>query len=164
MTLSFVYGAEKKVLLKKLEYYGIKKLPYLLSISGKDKVRGYTGSFSDNEIIEFDKQIGIDIFGLYLFHDHGDEVRLSFDGMLMLKDQITKNIFELTEAQVTEFFKGQDILLTNEEKAKVKADNEEKGFKVLKYKDDLIGTGKLLPIEGRIVNYLPKERRIKNRV
>jgi NOL1/NOP2/fmu family ribosome biogenesis protein len=159
MGLSFIYGAEKKALIEKLEYYGIKKIPYLLSVSGKDKIRGYSGAFSDNEIIEFDKEIGIDIFGLYLFHDHGDEVRLSFDGMLMLKDQITKNIFELTDTQAIEFFRGQDILLTNEEKAAVK--DMEKGFKVLKHNGELIGTGKLLPIEGRIVNYLPKERRIK---
>ena len=160
MTLSFVYGAQKKALLAKLEYYGITKLPYLLSISGKDKVRGYTGAFSDNEIIEFDLQIGIDIFGLYLFHDHGDEVRLSYDGMLMLKDQITKNIFELTDAQAKEYFKGQDILLTNEEKAKLTM--EDKGFKVLKHNGNFIGTGKLLPHDGRITNYLPKERRNRN--
>jgi NOL1/NOP2/fmu family ribosome biogenesis protein len=77
----------------------------------------------------------------------------------MLKDQITKNILELTDAQAKEFFRGQDILLTNEEKAKFT--DADRGFKVLKHKGDFVGTGKLLPHDGRITNYLPKERRIK---
>lgn len=155
--LSFVYKTEKKRILEQLEHYGIKKLPYLMTISGKDKVRGYSGNFSDEEIAEFNKEIGIELMGLYLFTIHYDEIRLSFDGMLMLKDQITKNILEVNDAQAKEFFRGQDIALTKEDKEKWK--NESKTFKVIKHKDEFIGTGKLTV--DRIVNYLPKERRVK---
>jgi NOL1/NOP2/fmu family ribosome biogenesis protein len=156
--LRFIRKSEKEKLLKKLEYYGIKKLPYLLTISGQDKIRGYSGAFSEQELADFTHNIGMDIMGLYLFHEHRDEIRIGFDAVIMLKDQITKNILELTEAQAKECFKGQDILLTNEEKEKLK--DEPRGFKILKLNNEFIGTGKLTQ-EGRIVNYMPKERRIK---
>ena len=157
--MEFIYKTQKKEILEKLEWYGITELPYLMSISGKEKVRGYSGSFSDHELRELDKDIGVELLGLYLFHIYNDEIRLSFDGMLMLKDQITKNIIEVNEKQAKEFFQGQDIALEKEDKEKWK--NEPTGFKVIKFKDEFIGTGKLT--NDRIVNYLPKERRIKSK-
>jgi NOL1/NOP2/fmu family ribosome biogenesis protein len=153
----FIFKTEKKEILKQLEYYGIDKLDYLLISTGKEKIRGYSGILSTDEIIELDKQIRIEIIGLYLLHNYKDELRLSIDAITLLKNKITKNILRVNESQAKELFKGQDIPLTKEDKENLK--NETKGFKVLEFKGDLIGTAKLT--EDRIINYLPKERRRK---
>ncbi len=157
MGLSFVFRNDKEKIEKKLNYYGIKDLPYLLTKSGKEKIRGYSGSLSVKQIIDLNNEVGIELLGLYLMHEYHDNMRLSFDAISALKSQITENILELDDKQAEEFLKGRDIALTNEDKEKFK--NETKGFKIIKHKSDLIGTGKL--IEDRIVNYMPKERRLR---
>lgn len=159
MNLKFLYSKEKKDILKKLEYYGIKKLPFLLTESGKEKIRGYSGILSNEEIFELDKGVGIDLIGMYLFHNYEDNLRLSFDAISALKDQITKNILNITDKQAEEFLKGRDILLTREEEEQIKATGEARGFKIISNNGDFLGTGKLA--EGRITNYMPKERRLK---
>ncbi len=157
--LKFIYKNEKKELLKKLAYYGITELPFLLSISGKEKIRGYSGILSTDEITTLNQEIGIDLTGVYLFHVHGDDIRISFDAVQLLKNQITKNIIEITDKQAEEYMKGRDILLMKEDEEKFKKTNETKGFKIIKNRDDILGTGKY--VEGRITNYMPKERRTR---
>ena len=76
------------------------------------------------------------------------------------KDKITKNILELTKEQAEEFLKGRDVALSKQEIESLKSAGEKTGFKILKYDSDFIGTGKLTE-EGRIVNYMPKERRTR---
>ena len=157
MPIRFIFKTEKKQIMKQLKYYGIEKLPYLLISTGKEKIRAYSGELSTNEIIELNKNIGIELIGMYFMHNFNGETRLSMDAIHLLKEKITKNIIEINEKQAKEWFKGQDIILTEEDKEKWKT--ESKGFKIIKFKDDLIATGKL--IEDRIVNYMPKERRDK---
>jgi NOL1/NOP2/fmu family ribosome biogenesis protein len=157
MTLRFIFKTEKRKIMEKLDYYGITELPYLLIGSGKDKIRGYTGDLSTDELIELNKEIGVEIIGMYLLHNYEEGLRLSFDAITILKDKITKNILELDEKQIKEWFKGQDIALTKEDKEKLK--DESKGFKIVKYKEDLVGSCKLT--EDRIINYMPKERRTR---
>jgi len=94
---------------------------------------------------------------MYMFNTYEEGIRLSLDAIHLLKSQIKKNILEIDNKQAEEWMRGQDILINEEDKEKWK--NEEKGFKVIKNKDDFIGCGKLLA--DRIVNYLPKERRAK---
>jgi len=157
MALSFIFRNDKEKLIKNLGYYGITKLPYLLTRSGKEKIRGYSGGLSVDEIIKLNNEIGIELLGQYLFHDYHDNLRFSFDAIYALKDQITENILELNDKQAEEFLKGRDIALTKEDQEKWK--NETKGFKVMRNKGEFIGTGKLTA--DRIVNYMPKERRLK---
>jgi len=151
--MKFLYKTQKKQILNKLSYYGITKLPFLLIPSGKEKIRGYSGNLSMDEISKIKNLSNIEAIGLYLFHDYGTEIRLSLDAIHLLKDQITKNILELTEEQAELWFKGIDIPITEKWK------QEERGFKVLKLEEDFIGCGKLS--EDRLINYMPKERRIK---
>jgi len=157
MVLSFIYKNDKKKLIEQLNYYGITKLNYLLSASGREKVRGYSGNLTTDELTKLNQEVGTELVGMYLFHIYSDELRLSFDAISALKDQITKNILELDEKQAEEFLKGRDIALSEEDKKKWLS--EPRGFKVIKFKDDLIGTCKLT--HDRIVNYLPKERRLR---
>lgn len=161
--IQFLFKTDKEKIIKRLEYYGITSLPFLLSHSGTEKIRGYSGILSVDEIRDLNKETGIELVGFYLFHDYGEDqpLRLSFDAIYTLKDQITKNIIDLDEKQAEEFLKGQDILLTKENQEHYKNTNEQPGFKVIRIKgtDEFIGTGKLS--EQRITNYMPKERRLR---
>jgi NOL1/NOP2/fmu family ribosome biogenesis protein len=152
-----MFKNDKEKLIKNLDYYGIKKLNYLLTKSGKEKIRGYTGSLTTDEIVKINNEIGIELLGLYLFHDYHGDLRLSFDAISALKDQITKNIIELDNKQAEEFLKGNDIALTKDEQEKFK--DESLGFKIMKNNNEFIGTGKLT--KDRVVNYMPKERRLR---
>lgn len=156
--LSFIFRNDKEKLIKMLGYYGIKNLNnYLLIYSGKEKIRGYSGSLINKEIIDLYNEVGIELIGLYLFHDYHDNLRLSFDAISALKNQITENIIEIDDKQAEEFLKGRDIALSKEEQEKFK--DETRGFKIIKHNQELIGTGKLT--SDRIVNYMPKERRLR---
>lgn len=157
MGLSFIFRNDKEKLVKNLSYYGIKKLPYLLTRSGKDKIRGYTGSLTTDEITKLNNEVGIELLGMYLFHDYHGDMRLSFDAISALKDQITENIIDIDDKQAEEFLKGRDIALSDADKEKFKS--ESLGFKIIRNRGEFIGTGKL--IADRIVNYMPKERRLR---
>jgi NOL1/NOP2/fmu family ribosome biogenesis protein len=158
MKTRFIFKSEKKDILKLLEHYGITELPYLLVASGKEKIRGYSGILSTDELIAIDEAVGIELIGAYFFHYYKDNLRLAPDAIHLLKDKITKNIIEISEEQARDWFRGQDILLKKENQEKFKL--ESKTFKIIKFKGDLIGSGKLT--EDRIVNYTPKERRLRN--
>lgn len=155
--LKFILKKEKLKIMEKLKYYGIAELPFLLVESGKEKIRGYSGNLSIEELQKINKEIRIEIIGLYLFHNYPSNIRLSFDAIHALKSQITKNILEISDKQAKEFLNGRDIVLSKEESEKLKT--ESKGFKIIRNQREFIGTGKLTQ-EGRIVNYMPKERRL----
>lgn len=161
--IKFIFKTDKEEIIEKLKYYGIKKLPFLLCYSGREKIRGYSGILSKEEIRDINEEVGIELIGLYLFHsyENQDNLRLSFDAIYALKDQITENIIELDEKQAEEFMKGRDIVLTKEEQERYKQKNETLGFKIIRIKNtpEFIGTGKLT--NDRIVNYMPKERRLR---
>jgi NOL1/NOP2/fmu family ribosome biogenesis protein len=69
----------------------------------------------------------------------------------LLKNQITKNIFELNEEQMNEWMKGNELNIQT----------GKKGFLAMKYQNDFLGCGKAS--ENKISNFVPKERRIKER-
>jgi NOL1/NOP2/fmu family ribosome biogenesis protein len=157
MTVTFIYRNEKNRILERLGYYGITELPYLITLSGKEKIRGYTGILSGDEINKLDNEVGIEIIGLYLFHDYEDGLRLSFDAIQAFSKQITKNIIDIDDKQAEEILKGRDLLLTKEDKERFK--DEKPGFKILRHKGEFIGSGKLS--QERLVNFMPKERRLR---
>jgi len=143
-------SSQKKKIIKKLnEQFGISKIPHLFLQFGKEKIRLYSGDFDKEELLELDKNIRIESIGLYFAKIQNDGIRLSLDGTILLKSQITKNILELSDKQSEEWFKGNDLDL-----------KLDKNFKILKNKGDFIGTGK--STGEKITNSMPKERRIKN--
>lgn len=153
--MRIIFGSEKKKIIEKLAYYGIEKVPHLLLKFGKDKIRGYTGHLSTDEIQKIDKAARIDLIGLYLFNEHENEIRLSLDAIQVFKNQITKNILELTDCQSEKWIGGEDLEVAEKWKT------ECCGFKVIKINRDFFGMGKLT--KERLINYLPKERRAKNK-
>lgn len=142
-------SSDKKRIIEQLNrQFGISELPYLIIQFGKEKLRLYSGNLSKEELYYLDKEIRIENIGLYFAKQEPDGIRLTLDGVQLLKDQITKNIIELNEQQADDWLKGNDLIGV-----------WDKGWKILKYKNEFIGCGK--STEQKISNFMPKERRIK---
>ena len=149
MNIRFIKTPEKREIVKKLtEQYGIEDLPYLLIETGKEKIRGFSGHLSKDEILQLGRLTNIEIIGLYLVRKEFD-YRLSTDATHLLKDQITKNCIELNEEQTAKWLRGHDLEIP-----------KEKGTYVLIYQGIPLGCGKS---NGSVIfNHLPKDRRIRN--
>jgi NOL1/NOP2/fmu family ribosome biogenesis protein len=142
-------STDKKRILEQLnEQYGISELPYLIIQFGKEKLRLYTGNLSKEELYHLDNEARIETIGLYFAKFENEGIRLTIDGTQILKHQITKNILELDDKKADEWLRGNDLDI-----------KEERGWKVLKHKNELLGCGK--STGERITNFMPKERRIK---
>lgn len=140
---------KKKILNQLNEQFGISELPYLILQFGNEKLRLYSGNLSKIELSVLDKNLNIENIGLYFAKYERDDIRLTLDGVQLLKTQIKKNIIELNDNSANEWLKGHDIELESD-----------KSWKILKYNNELIGCGK--STGQRITNFMPKERRIKN--
>ena len=148
MNIHFIKTPEKRRIIEVLnKQFGIEELPYLLFESGKEKIRAFSGSLSKDEIAKLSEIAHIETIGLYLIRKE-NEYRLGLDATNLLKEQIKKNIVELTEDEFQKWIRGRDI----EKKAK-------RGIYIIKYKEDFIGCGK--SNEEIIFNYVPKDRRLK---
>jgi NOL1/NOP2/fmu family ribosome biogenesis protein len=146
--MKIILSSQKKKILKQLEeQFGIKKIPYLLIKFGKEKLRAYSGSLSVEELNKLDSEIRIENIGSYFAKQQIDGIRLTFDGIQLFKNQITKNILDLNDKQAEEWLNGQDL--------DIKSDN---AFKILKHNNEFIGCGK--STSERITNFVPKERRV----
>ncbi len=143
-------SSDKKKIIEQLnKQFGITELPYLIIQFGKEKLRLYTGNLSKEELYHLDNEIRIENIGLYFAKWENDEIRLTLDGVQLLKNQITKNILELNDNQANQWLKGNDLDIKTEH-----------SWKILKHKDEFLGCGK--STGERITNFMPKERRIKN--
>ncbi len=139
----------KKRILKSLEQYGIEKIDYLLISTGK-RLRAFSGIISKNELLVLLKNLNVDSVGLN-FASLDDGIRLSLDAVHLLQNKINKKVVEIDDGQAEHWFRGMNLTLPEEIK--------DKGFIILKNKDDFIGVGK--STGKTILNYLPKERRIR---
>lgn len=157
MKPEFLNSQEKARILRKLEIFGIKKVPFLLLKSGRDKIRAYSGNFRIEELQDLSEKIFVELIGVYFARFDGDDLRLSLDALHLLKEQITENIIEISSEQFEDYIRGKDIDLNDEQK---KLFGDKKGYFVLRFRDDFIGMTKVVN-EKFIKNYLPKERRRK---
>lgn len=159
MKIDILDKTKKRKFTEKVEYLGIEKIHGLLIRTGTERVRTFSGSLSVDEIIRLYSEMRIEGIGLYLGKEQGDEVRLSLDALHMLKNQITKNVIEISELQEKEWFLGHDIHLSEEQKQEYK---EFVGFVAVKAGIDFIGTGKIYSDKSAVSNFLPKERRVRS--
>ncbi len=147
--MKLIYSTEKKKIISQLnEQYGISKLPYLLIKFGENKIKIYSGGLSNDELNTLAANLIIENLGLYFAKIEKDGIRLTLDGIQVLKEQITKNIIEIDDKQTEEWLKGLDLDIKTS-----------RGFKVLKNNNEFLGCGK--STGERIANFMPKERRIK---
>ena len=150
--LKFFKENEREKILKQLkQQFGIKNISFKLARLGKERIIAFSGDISDREVLNLDRVAHIEGIGLYFAKEQMDGIRLSIEGSQILSNQITKNIFELDEKQAEQWMLGQEL--------NIKTDK--KGFFVMKFKEDMLGTGKVS--ENRITNFVPKQRRLKNR-
>ena len=150
--LKFFTKSEKEKLLKKLnEQFGISDIPFKIAHLGKERIILFSGDASEDEIFLIDDVARIEGVGVYFakIDEKTGDIRLSIEGTQLLKNQITKNIFELTEEQAEQWMMGQELNISA----------EKKGFLVMKFKEDFLGTGKAS--ENKIGNFVPKSRRLK---
>ena len=121
-----------------------KKLDYNFFITQKNRIH----IFNKNIEIDFSK-IRINLLGVY-FANIDSETRLTIEGSQIIGPCAKKNILEIDDQKLNEWMHGNDI----------KTNKEFKGFVLIKNNNDFYGSGKYK--EGKIINYIPKERRLKN--
>lgn len=149
--LKFLNKIEKQEIIEKLnEQFGIKEIPWVLAKWGGERILAFSGEISEKEIENTRKIAILEGIGLY-FAKEEYGLRLSLEATQLLKNQITKNIFELDEKQAGEWMKGHELNIST----------GKKGFLIMKYKDYFLGCGKAS--ENKISNFIPKERRLKER-
>lgn len=151
MRVEFVKASEKKKNLVELEeHYGLTHLPFLLIHAGKEKVRGFSGNLTKEEILKISNAVNVETIGMYLYTFKDQAPRINLDAMPLLKEQLTKRIYDITKEQADVWFRGNDLPIQTEQ-----------GFLILRHDDDLVGMGK--STGEKILNYLPKERTIKSK-
>jgi NOL1/NOP2/fmu family ribosome biogenesis protein len=150
--IRFFNKNEKERLLNQLkEQFGIEEIPWEIAKLGKERIIVFSGDISEKEIFELDRIARIEGIGLYFakIDEKTKDLRLSIEGVQLVQNQITKNIFELDEKQAEQWMMGQDLnIITGK-----------KGFFIMKYKNDFLGTGKISA--EKISNFIPKSRRLK---
>ncbi len=137
---------EKKLLLKQLQdqfdFSG--KLDYSLFINQDKKIF----IFNKDAEINFSK-IKANSLGLY-FANLKNELRLTIEGSQIIGPYSKKNILEVNEDQLQDWIHGRDM----------ETDKKFEGFVLIRNKNDFYGTGRYK--EGKMLNFVPKERRLKN--
>lgn len=149
MNLKFIKSGEKKRLLKELDFqFGIAKLPWLLLETGKQKIRGFSGSMTADEIRELSGIANVEIIGAYLFRHEKGGLRISLDGTGIFGEEVKKGIVEISNEEVDDWMKGRNL-----------AREIDKGIYVVKSGNDFFGC--CISDGSKIISFVPKERRIR---
>ncbi|MCF7910099.1 hypothetical protein K9L16_00310 [Candidatus Pacearchaeota archaeon] len=150
----------EKILKELREQFGIQKIPGILIQRGRERLFLFQGSLNQKTIQNLEKTIPIERAGIYfakIIEDRKSNqifVRLSIEGTQIMKNQITKNIFTLPNPEAFEsWMQGNEISSP--------PPKELRGFVIMKYKNHYIGCGKASA--EKISNFIPKNRRLKNR-
>ncbi len=151
MNAKFLSSKEKKQYIEKLNsQFGISELPWLLIETGKDKVRAFSGDLTRGDINKIARIANVELIGMYLFKEELGGIRFGFDGSMMLKDKISKNILGADEEQVKEWLLGKDLNI-----------KLAKGVYVVTHAGDTLGCG--MSDGEKLINFVPKERRIRSK-
>jgi NOL1/NOP2/fmu family ribosome biogenesis protein len=150
MTLKIFSKKETQEIEKKLqEQFGIENIPGILIKRGEERIFLFQGSFNEEEIKKLEKEIPIERIGVYFAKEQNDQIRLSIEGVNLLKEQIKKNIFELDDEQAERWMLGQELPIKT----------GKRDFLIMKNKEYFLGCGKAS--EEKIGNFIPKNRRLK---
>jgi NOL1/NOP2/fmu family ribosome biogenesis protein len=155
MKVEILDNPKKKKMIAILEKEsGISNLNYLFIKTGKDKYRIYSGGFSRDELNWLGKNIHIELIGLKFCTFDREQPRLNFDVMNLpdIKENISKNIIELNDAQFEEWAKGENIL---------SGEDLEQKYYFIKHGKDIYGSGKRFG--DSLKNFVPAEKRLKKK-
>ena len=142
------------------EKYGFELKGQIIK-QGNEKIRIFTGNLSEHELNVISGTVRVETAGLYLAtkDERNGEIRFSFDASYLGKDA-KKNVIELDDIQVRQWFQGNDIDVNN-----IDTNSDDGNFSYpfvfLRYKDEMVGCGKITEDKTKILNFVPKERRIK---
>lgn len=118
---------------------------YAFLKSEKDKIY-----IVNREIDRIDFQrLRTDSIGMYFAFIKDNKIRLSIEGSQLIGPKAKINVCEITDRQAKSWMLGEDLA--------TKETSEE--FVLIKHKKDFLGTGKIK--QGKILNFIPKGRRLK---
>lgn len=138
--------AEKiKIIKESLKEYGI-KLEGIFIFSGKEKVRFFTGSLSKEELNFLLNNCKVEVVGISLGKIQDKSLRLSFDAANLFGKE-AKKVININDEEAKKWLQGFDIEI-----------KEQKGFFIIKHKEDILGCGK--STGNKILNGVPKEKRM----
>ncbi len=143
--INFLNKKEVKKLLNKIKgHYGIKELNLEYEfLVNKEKVYIISKGIKNLDL----GKLNINSFGLYFCK--ADEPRLSIEGSQLIGNFATKNIVELSDNEIEKWIHGEGIEISS----------DLNGFVIIRHKNDYYGCGKMK--NNRLLNYVPKDRRIK---
>ena len=87
--------------------------------------------------------------GIYFAEMHKGAIRLSIEGSQIIGKECSKNVLDVDRRQALEWMTGQDISISN----------PGKGYVIIRHEGDYLGCGKYA--DGKILNHVPKERRLR---
>ncbi len=150
--IKLLAGKERMAFINKLrKQFGIEDIKGNLLKRGKERVFLFEGNLEKKEMDQLSKATFIERIGVYLGKEEEMGIRLSIEGSQILKNEIKNNIIELTKEEMQTWMMGHEVLRKN----------DFTGFAIIKYKDDMLGTGKAS--EKKITNFIPKSRRLKDK-
>lgn len=132
--------------------FGVDKIPGRLMKMGEERIFLFCGDATDEELYRMERIVPVERVGFYFAKIIRDEFKLSIEGSQVIKGKANKNIFELDREQAEKWMRGEELNIKT----------GKKGFLIMKYGDDFLGCGKAS--EEKIGNFVPKMRRLKNRL
>jgi len=148
---------ERKLLDLLEEQFGILEIPGIIVKRGEERLFLFQGILTKQEIKLLERTVPVERVGVYFAKlvqekdKNKTSIRLSIEGTLILQNQLTKNIFELSEKQLEEWMKGRELDIPT----------KFRGFVIMKHKSDFLGCGKAS--EKKITNFISKTRRLKEK-
>ena len=143
---------EKRKIEQQLEeQFGIKEIPGEIIAWGSERLLLFTGEAEKYELEKIIESAALEKIGVYFAKVINGELKLTIEGSQILNEQIKKNIFEIDDEQAEEWMMGRELNIST----------GMKGFVVVKNKENYLGCGKAS--EHKITNFIPKERRLKNK-
>lgn len=119
---------------------------YAFLINEKDNIY-----IAKREVFDLDLScLRISTIGLYFGEAKNEEFRLSIEGSQMIGKYAKDNVLELTREESRDWLRGYDL----------DKESDLNGFVLIKHGDDFMGTGRVK--EGRVLNFVPKSRRLKS--
>ena len=127
------------------QWGGCPDLDYYMTIKGGERV-----FLVGKESAKFDtKGLRVNSQGLYFGRLSHGEFKLSIEGSQIVGPVANKNVLELQEQEFQQWIRGLDL----------EVPGSEKRFVLIKHKDDFFGCAR--QAGGRLLNLVPKDRRIK---
>lgn len=120
MTFHILNNSEKNKIKNYLnEHYGIIQIPGTIIQIGKERLFLFQGSLNEKQIKSFESTIPVERIGTYFAKFVNEDIKLSIEGVQLLQNQITKNIFEINNSEAEEWMMGRDLLIEEINKDKV---------------------------------------------